>query len=95
MLRLDFCLRRSTHAQLAQVVPELLLPRSYSHLLLSATLLRLPFAGLGLGLSTPPPKIDVPAPKLLPSELGDPKEPNDDLRAPFNAFWMRGLPAGE
>jgi hypothetical protein len=72
--------------QLAQALPELLLPLSYSHLLLSATLLLFPFAGLGLGLSMPPPKIDVLAPKLFPNELGDPNDPSDDLRAPFMAF---------
>lgn len=42
-------------------------------------LLLFPFAGLGLGLSTP----NSDAPRLAPMELGEPK---DERLAPFIAF---------
>lgn len=67
-------------------------------MLFNPTVLLLPFAGLGLGLSDPPLKIDVDVltPKFLaPIGLGEPNEPRDVRRAPFKAFWIRGLPAGE
>lgn len=80
----------------AHVFPELLRPFSKSHLLFNATVLLLPFAGLGLGLSIPP-NSDVPAlaPRAPPKGLGGFKDPNDDLRAPFIALCSNGLAAGE
>lgn len=69
---------RTPHDACRNMLPELLLPFSYSHLLFKLTLLRLPFAGLGLGLSGPLPKMDPPL--TLPIiGLDDPK---DDRRAP-------------
>jgi len=85
-----------------QLLLEFLLPLSYSHLLLSATLDRLPFTGVGVGGPSPKkleavlaPKLEaVLAPKfeavLAPSAL---PEPNDDLRPapPAIAFCSNGL----
>jgi hypothetical protein len=62
-----------------QPLPELLLPFSYSHLLLRLTLDRFPVAGVGVGGPSPNILDAVLAPKrldavLAPSELGEPKD---------------------
>jgi hypothetical protein len=79
------CCRDGDH-----VPPDALRPFSYSHLLVKPMLAL--FAGAGLGVLWPSPKMFVPV--LAPRALGDPKE---DRRVPFTptALCKRGLPMGE